>query len=100
MVENLILDEILVCLVQIWASNCVCVCVHARMRACVRACVHACVCVCVCDYVQYQKKLMIQLKNLVTEGQMDRRKDGWKWFDRTLSNQRRSSNIVKYKKWN
>ena len=47
MVENLILDEILVCLVQIWASNCVCVCVHARMRACVRACVHVCVCVCV-----------------------------------------------------
>ena len=53
---------------------CVCVCVHARMRVCMRACVRACVCV--CDYVQYQKKLMIQLKNLVTEGQMDRRKDG------------------------
>ena len=50
---------------------CVCVCVCARAHACV--CV--CVCVCVCDYVQYQKKLMIQLKNLVIEGQMDRRKD-------------------------
>ena len=75
MVENLILDEILVCLVQIWASNCVCVCVCTRacVHACMRACV--CVCVCVCDYVQYQKKLMIQLKNLVIEGQMDRRKD-------------------------
>ena len=48
---------------------CVCVC------ACAHACVCVCVCVCVCDYVQYQKKLMIQLKNLVIEGQMDRRKD-------------------------
>ena len=48
MVENLILDEILVCLVQIWASNCVCVCVCARAHACVRVCV--CVCVCVIMY--------------------------------------------------
>ena len=50
MVENLILDEILVCLVQIWASNCVCVCAraHACVRACMHACVRVCVCVCVC----------------------------------------------------
>ena len=42
------------------------------------------------NYVQYQKKLMIQSwENLVTDGQTDRRTDGrtegWEWFHRTLS---------------
>ena len=37
--------------------------------------------------VQYQEKLMIQSwENLVTDGRMHRRTEGWEWIHRTLTN--------------
>ena len=39
---------------------CVCVCVHACMRACVCVCMHACMCVCVCVCVA--KQVAVELR--------------------------------------
>ena len=45
-------------------NGCVCVCVHAFVRACMHACVRACLCACVRACVRVYKSAPVPVPNL------------------------------------